>query len=806
MARWIALALLVAGSWLTVRGAWDIGLPLREVKPEALAWGAIAALMLVAVFVAGLRPLAATGLIGFLFAVGTGQAGPLLVVAVFTAASVVSGSWVLRRLGALRDVDAFLLPFIIGAGALGTLCGLAARWPVNYPGVYGVVLALPLLLDRRRCVRWFHARRDWLCGGGVGASTGHRLLECAIGVVALVHFAVAFLPELGFDALAMHLFIADRMRAAHRWTFDVDTYVWAVMPMLVDWVYAIVNMLGGETAARLVNVAFVFTLGGLLRELVLWAGGSRDGARWAVLLFLITPLTFTESNALFIEAGWSVFVVAGTWSVLRALADAGEFTQLLPAAGLMFGFALASKAVTLSLLPALFALIACLPRRWLSRPGAMALGKAALLGLLAGGIPYAMAWLVTANPVFPFFNGIFKSPWYPPENFEAPPFERYLSWNTLYRVTFESGRYMESKAGVAGFQWLLLFVPAAVAAVAAQASRWRTAALLVVGIGGVAAVFQQTAYLRYVFPCVVVLVAVIGVGMTYLAAGGWRSAPWVVAAVVAVGLNGVYFHAGAGYHDLPLLSAFTPRARTELIAERKPERLAVPAVNALNGPASPVMWIAQAGAAGLDSDVLYAQWYNHRFAAEFNATRTEEQMALLMGRRGVEFAVYEPQVRSPAAFALIAATDEVANVGGVSLRRLKSAWRFAKELAASPDFHDASAWSLGPGATIDGAGLELQANTGASQKIRVTEGRKYLNSVSARCAGADTLGRLQVNWVDASQKMVSTSGKVYSCGPDWAVYEQEVTAPTGAAFAMLYAWDQAGGPLTIRLNSLKGSP
>ena len=142
----------------------------------------------------------------------------------------------------------------------------------------------------------------------------------------------------------------------------------------------------------------------------------------------------------------------------------------------------------------------------------------------------------------------------------------------------------------------------------------------------------------------------------------------------------------------------------------------------------------------------------------------------------------------------------------MSLRRLKPELRYVKELATSPDFHDASAWSLIPGATIDASGLVLMADTGAAQRVAVTAGQKYLNTVSARCDSPGTLGRLQVNWVDASQRIILTSSKTYGCGPDWTVNQQEVTAPEGAAYGMLYAWGQAGGPLRVRLNSLKGTP
>ena len=156
------------------------------------------------------------------------------------------------------------------------------------------------------------------------------------------------MPEVGHDALAMHLFVPAHLSLRHEWSFDVTKYVWAVMPMMGDWLFSIAYMLGGETAARLINVSFIFILCRLVRDLVLWAGGNAVGARWSVLLFLATPLTFTESSSLYIESVWASFVVAGSLSIFKLLPSAEDNKKIqLPIAGLLLGGALAAKAVTL---------------------------------------------------------------------------------------------------------------------------------------------------------------------------------------------------------------------------------------------------------------------------------------------------------------------------------------------------------------------------------------------------------------------------------------------------------------------------
>ena len=69
------------------------------------------------------------------------------------------------------------------------------------------------------------------------------------------HYLVALKPEVSSDGLSVHLALTDYVAQHHYWPFDVKNVTWAAMPMGGDWAYTIANMLGGETAARLLNFA-----------------------------------------------------------------------------------------------------------------------------------------------------------------------------------------------------------------------------------------------------------------------------------------------------------------------------------------------------------------------------------------------------------------------------------------------------------------------------------------------------------------------------------------------------------------------
>lgn len=786
--------------------------------PQALPWAGTGGLFRYLAFlivcagmiVAGAyKSKASPLLVGAAIAAGlallAGALWPLLVTLWFALASAMLGRAILAVLKINTGEDR-LTHFLVGAGMYGTAVGLLAHFPVNYPGIYGMALALPLLLGGRVVVA---QARSFLASVSNRGVAGFKVssLDMAIAAVALVYFVVALMPEVGHDALAMHLFIPAHLAVRHQWGFDAGTYVWAVMPLLGDWIFSIGYMLAGETAERLLNVGFIFVLGWLVRDLVLWAGGSVKGARWAALIFLSTPLTFTESSSLFIESVWAVFVVAGTLVLLRLCSPSGESKSGMPLAALLLGLAVATKAVTLTILPVLLLLLLWHYKSWLRATSLSSWFTAAGLFLSIGLIPYATAWWLTGNPVFPFFNAIFQSPYYPPANFDsAAVFGKGVTWDVLYRATFESEKYLEASAGASGFQWLLLLAPATIILFAIKQRQGVT--LLLVGTMVVAAVFQSVSYFRYAFPAWAILAAVMGLAL------GWISTEsklvrraWVAAATGTVLLNLLFLGAGAQYRDFPLKSIGDNAHREVYLQGRLPIRNAVGLVNQLNIGRSPVAVFSHPMAAGIKADALYSNWYNFKFQDEINAASTKQAVASVLLQRDVDFVILDSYWQGGAEKQELIgeATELIAEYGSISVRRVRADYRFKTELLKNPEFTSIDGWVLAPGAEYDSASGVITTNVAASatQAVMVSPGQRYRNVVVARCAKETTLGRVQINWLDAKGQFVTTDIKTFDCAPVWTEQAMEVTTPPVAAVAIVYITGHTAIPLEFKSNSLR---
>ena len=187
-------------------------------------------------------------------------------------------AWSLGRLAGRRWGMPHALSVLLGASVYIFAMTLAARVAVHYAWVYALVLALPVLAnlgDARRqipAILRLPARmelRTW----------GERLGGAALLFVLATHWFAMLKPEASADGLSMHLAVPADIAAHHMMTYDPGRILWSVMPMGADFTYSIVNLLGGEMAARLLNFTILLCIA---RAVARGGAALGDGRRGAV--------------------------------------------------------------------------------------------------------------------------------------------------------------------------------------------------------------------------------------------------------------------------------------------------------------------------------------------------------------------------------------------------------------------------------------------------------------------------------------------------------------------------------------------
>ena len=251
--------------------------------------------MLAAVAVYFWKPFFATPLFLLLAALhcfaGVGPLAPLCVL-FFLCSSFLLG----RLLFPADDVIDHLLTLLLGIAIWILFIGTAAHFPVNTPYTYLAAFSIPFVVGRRFIRPSLDMVLSWFRPQPVSLSSYTALVLLLF--VVLIQYLAALKPEIGHDGLAMHMVITSRLAAHSVWPFDVQEFVWAVMPMGGDWAFSGVYMVGGEYAAHLLNFSFFLMTAGLV---------FLASRRWLTLaaallmtaLFATTPLVQLVTGSLF---------------------------------------------------------------------------------------------------------------------------------------------------------------------------------------------------------------------------------------------------------------------------------------------------------------------------------------------------------------------------------------------------------------------------------------------------------------------------------------------------------------------------
>jgi len=494
-------------------------------------------------------------------------------------------------------------------GALAALAGLsvwifllsiAAHFPVNRPAVYFIAFAAPYL-----------ARRAWpkIFFSFPRATAGHALLI----FVLMMHWLIALKPETGSDALAMHLAIPEMMARAGRFSFDFRQYTWALMPMGGDFAFAGVYLLGGEAAARLLNFALMALLAAIVyRAALRWLSPGR--AALAAALFASTPLTQLVTGSLYVENLWAALITGSAVAL---------WTGEVAAGGMLLGAAFSTKLGTSAYLPGAIVLAAIALRKTPGRLRQAAAG-AGLLALFASP-PYLYAWVRTRNPVFPFANSYFRSPYFDPSfSMVDARYRPEHPWSAFYALAFRSADFMEGRNGAMGFQYFLLLPPLLI-----LLSRKGPRAPVWFGAAGAVITFLSLPNLRYLYPAM----PLVSIGIAWLLA----ELPAMSLACAGIAAVNLWFLPASGWQhgDFAL---FTRRQFEQYLRTNAPQRGLVETLNRI-APGQPAALLNGDPIAGLRARAFTDTWHTFDFWRRYLAAGDAAAMSRLFHEAGVRYVI-----------------------------------------------------------------------------------------------------------------------------------------------------------------------
>lgn len=552
-------------------------------------------------------------------AASVGMQGPVAVI-YFLISSFLLGDKILGKgtqVGLVHQDSSssldILFSLLLGAVIFMTVVSVMVHFKINYSIVYLLLLTIPLLINRAAIP--FYSQKAATLFKSISFSRGEFWAFALLCFVIALHVIEVMKPEVSYDGLTTHLNTASRVVYDHYWAFDVKNITTSVMPAGAEWLYTTVFSLGGEFAARLLNFCFLLLTVGLLCS-VLKKSCSLSVSLLIAALYVSSPIIQLETGNLFIENIWVAFVAGGTIALMRFWEVKDKKYLLLVA--MFLGAALAIKVMSVFIIALIFPFVI---KAIFFETNSFDKNKMGLfvwwLGLffLVSIIPYGYAFIKTGNPVFPFANAFFKSPYYDTSaSFANPDWQSFLNLLTPYNITFNTHNYMESQDGGFGFQYLF-FIPLLIFSVSKK-FLYQCLLCLSLAILYFLVIFKCQAYLRYIYPSLPLFTIMIGFVVARIKDINRGLYRILLGSVVLMTLANIYFMPASGWwHRNFYLNDLTGNESSAYVEGNAPERELVNYVN-LKDPGSNIANFSRPYMAMADEQVYTNTWLSNQFSKQ----------------------------------------------------------------------------------------------------------------------------------------------------------------------------------------------
>lgn len=533
---------------------------------------------------------------------------------------------------------------IIGLLLWIAIGGILIHFPINRRWLYILLFALPLLWGLyRNSSNLLHTYteelrylRTWI------QNIPLPLLVICVALIAWVA-RFTFFPTVGLDDNGNHLRLWIELLYQKKYSFDVITQIWEVAPFAVNLLHALTSLMAGEDARGAMDLALMLLLlrqmMGILETLNLTAVDRL----LILLLTLSTPMLGVLLTSLQTELFLALLCTTGMQLILNC--DEGWKGRNVLAVFAIAALCVATKLPGIVL--GLLILLTLLIKLRFFKPSnfsPLKNPKLSMVLLLLGIMSfvafhaYVTAYWITGNPVFPLYNGIFKSPFFWPSNFSHDLYMKGFSFKNYWNVFFKTSEFYESKDFVAGFQYLFL-LPLALLVLWRREVPRSILLLLLPLLGFGLLMFQAMQYWRYIFP--VMPLACLVIAVLLLPSKNFFPSMAKGLIVACIILNFFFFPGISWMFMHSLQSLYTQSGKNELTEWLAGDKTITEYLNE-NSPGARVLYLpTRPFGASLKGTPIYIDWYSPARVDRFLNIKTSEEMASFIRDEKVQFFIWD---------------------------------------------------------------------------------------------------------------------------------------------------------------------
>ena len=408
------------------------------------------------------------------------------------------------------------IAILIGLMLIAGLTGWVVTLPLHHVGVW-LALLLAMVALQLKALR--QSIREGARGWREAVASAPHPAAFAVMLLGLVSTA-CWLPAMQMDDLTYHLGLPTQLMQQARYAPAPEFQVWSFAPWAGDVLHGIVFVLSRQETHGALNALWLALAAGAAWSIVASLRASAH-ERWLALALLASLATLV-----WIAAGMQTELAATAVTLAFLAVVVAEVPgRLWPGMVLFAGLCALKPVHGIAALPLL---IYAGWRHWPQWPWRrLPLASIAFAALATSA--YAQSWLATGNPVLPSFNQVFGSAYFPAAQFSDPRWHPGFAPDLLWRMTFDTDRYVEGWDGGFGFVlvalaglWLLALV---------QPGR---RALMLAVTASLLLPLMPMQYARYALPGLALLAVLLPVGAENRL--GKRSLRWLLVGVCVLNL------------------------------------------------------------------------------------------------------------------------------------------------------------------------------------------------------------------------------------------------------------------------------
>lgn len=427
-------------------------------QPEFYLWGIpFLALIVLLLFLSRHSRPGALLVFSTLAVILSGIAGQLpsgAVTLLLLIASYGIGSQLCALLGQDSSSEQFALPLTLGISLNGIAFWTAAHFKINYPVTHFFFLLLELL---------FAYRPLWRL---IGRWYGDMARGFSIGQLAILCFAVfslpyALMPAVGWDGQVAHVYIAKYISLYGYFDFSPFYPYGLDQAIIPKGIYSPLYMLGGLGGIKIFNW-LLFAVSFWIVEKFARERFNSFTSFIAVLVCALVPSVLWQTYWVFIDV-FELFFCAVLLAHFFRTMEHGSWRNLLLFFSLSAFSYYGKQGNAILVIPLTF-ILGIRPFAQVMQSGSIRPAGRFLLSLLICPVLLApLLWLnyhATGNPLFPYFNSIFKSFYFPLE-FDAIMYAPLLDpWRLLSDITFHGSKTIYYAFSETAFgTWFFVFLP-----------------------------------------------------------------------------------------------------------------------------------------------------------------------------------------------------------------------------------------------------------------------------------------------------------------------------------------------------------